>query len=60
MENNMQRMNFNTFESDQNDLTNHTINEDCWRDIKVIDVGPTWMTYKQLMERTANLKDTRE
>ncbi|GEM_PF-5349021 len=56
----MQRMNFNTFESDQNDLTNHTINEDCWRDIKVIDVGPTWMTYKQLMERTANLKDTRE
>lgn len=53
-------MNLNPFDSNQNDLNTPTTNENCYRDIKVIDISPTWMTYKQLMESTANLEDTRE
>lgn len=34
-------MDLNPFDSNPNDLTTPTINENCHRDIKVIEVGPT-------------------
>lgn len=52
--------NLSQFDSDQIDLTPSTLTNDCFGDIKVIDVGPTWMTYEKLMERSATLKSTED
>lgn len=47
-------------DGDQIDLTSRNLTNDCTGDIKVIDVGPTWMTYEQLMVRTATIESSEE